>query len=267
MTTPTLHRVDPFTDLAPVGLAELTEESALLTRVDRKYVLPLTTLPALAGALPAGTRRLTIDGRSRFAYRSLYLDTPALDAFHLAAGRRRRRFKVRTRSYCDTGGCWLEVKTRGPRGSTVKQRIEHPDPDGLAAGLPFIRAALSLGGVDAPARLDLRPALVTRYRRVTLHLPDGSRATVDTDLCWSDPGGAEHAGRSAPSGPGPHTTDLPGRLVLETKSVGGAGPLDHLLWRHGHRPARISKYATGLLLLHPDLTGRPWRRTLRRAVH
>jgi hypothetical protein len=240
-------------DLPPIDLAELTADAALMTRVDRKYVLPSSALPGLVDALPDGTRRLTIDGRTDFGYRSVYLDTPELDCFQSAAGRRRRRFKIRTRRYLDSGDCWLEVKTRGARGATVKQRREHPDPDGLAAGLPFVRAVLSEAGVRLPASLDFRPSLVTEYRRTTLHLPDGSRATVDTGLRWSDP---EH----------PVDATLPGRLILETKSGHGAGSLDHTLWQAGHRPDRISKYATGLLLLHPDLTGRPWRRTLRRAA-
>ena len=35
-----------------------------------------------AGAAPGSLRVLEIDGRRRFAYRSTYFDTPALDAFH-----------------------------------------------------------------------------------------------------------------------------------------------------------------------------------------
>lgn len=240
-------------DLAPISLAELTADAELLTRIDRKYVLPVDALAPLLAELPTGTRCLTIGDRQCFGYRSVYLDTGALDAFYSAAGRRRRRFKIRTRSYLDTDSCWLEVKTRGPRGNTVKQRREHPDPEGLAAGLPFVRAALSEAGVQPPEVLDLAPVLVTEYRRTTLHLPDGNRATIDTDLAFSTPCGVDRTG-------------LPRRVIVETKSAHGAGPLDHLLWRSGHRPDRISKYATGLLLLHPDLTGRPWRRTLRRVA-
>ncbi|WP_350669715.1 hypothetical protein, partial [Pseudoalteromonas sp. 43-MNA-CIBAN-0464] len=38
---------------------------------------------------------------------------------------RRRRFKVRTRVYRHSGETWLEVKTRGPRGTTVKDRLPY----------------------------------------------------------------------------------------------------------------------------------------------
>lgn len=238
--------------LPAVGLGELQETAALQTRVDRKYVLPLAALPDLLAALPAGTRRLVIDGRDVFGYESVYFDTPDLDAFRLAAGRRRRRYKVRTRTYCDTGGCWLEVKTRGPRGTTVKDRREHDPaaPAEVGDGLGFVLDALRGGGLPA-GDLDLRPTLTTRYRRRTLLLPDGARTTVDTGLSWHGAAG---------------TATVPAHAVVETKSVAGLSAADRALWALGHRPARISKYATGLVVLDPTLAGRPWRRTLRRTL-
>lgn len=241
-----------YAGLPAVGLGELQGTAALLTRVDRKYVLGLDALPDLLGALPPGTRRLVIGGRDAFGYESVYFDTPDLDAFRRAAGRRRRRYKVRTRTYRDTGGCWLEVKTRGPRGTTVKQRREHDPaaPDAVGDGIAFVRAALRGQGVPA-GDLDLRPTLTTRYRRRTLLLPDGARVTVDTGLEWRGAAG---------------TAAVPAHAVVETKSVAGASAADRALWALGHRPARISKYATGLVVLDPTLADRPWRRTLRRTL-
>lgn len=259
MTTD-LTTADPTTldHLPGVGLDELQLTAALQTRVDRKYVLPVAALPDLLGALPAGTRRLVIDGRDAFGYESVYFDTPELDAFHLAAGRRRRRYKVRTRTYRDTGGCWLEVKTRGPRGTTVKERREH---DAAAAGavgdaLGFVEDTLRRQGLRADG-LDLHPTLTTRYRRRTLLLPDGARTTVDTGLEWHGLELHRAAGSSAA---------VPEHVVVETKSVAGASAADRALWSLGHRPSRISKYATGLVVLDPTLAGRPWRRTLRRTL-
>lgn len=257
---PAEHLAD-VAHLPGVGLDELVETAALQTRVDRKYVLPLPAVPALLAALPAGTRRLVIDGRDTFGYASVYFDTPDLEAFRLAAGRRRRRYKVRTRTYEDTGGCWLEVKTRGPRGTTVKDRREH-DPDACAdldGALDFVAGTLRRHGLDLPdvGTADgpvLAPTLVTRYRRRTLHLPDGARVTVDTGLEWL--GATPDGGAAA----------LPQHAVVETKSVAGASAADHALWALGHRPSRISKYATGLVVLDPALADRPWRRTLRRSL-
>lgn len=250
---PDLPSLAGMADLAPVGLDELNALAALQTRVDRKYVLPLTALAALHDALPAGTRRLVIDDADTFGYESVYFDTPELDAFHLAAGRRRRRFKVRTRTYCDTGGSWLEVKTRGPRGTTVKTRREHDEAGRaeIGEGLPFVRQTLHEQGVHLPHDVTLVPTLTTRYDRRTLFLPDGARLTVDTGLEW-------HGATTA--------VGVPAHAVVETKSTAGACAADRALWTLGHRPTRISKYATGLIVLDPTLSARPWRRTLRRTI-
>jgi len=108
--------------LAPTSLAELNGAAGLLTRVDRKYLVPLERAQELVGGLISEAQVLDIDGRRRFSYASTYFDTPGLEAFMLTARKRRRRFKVRTRTYLDSGLCFLEVKTRGARGTTAQRR-------------------------------------------------------------------------------------------------------------------------------------------------
>jgi hypothetical protein len=53
-----------------------------------------------------------------------------------------------------------------------------------------------------------------------------------------------------------------GKVIMETKSGSAAGPLDRHLWAHGVRPCRISKFATGLAALNPQLPANRWHRTL-----
>ena len=88
--------------LAAVTLAELNAAASLLTRVDRKYLLPVHAAQDLVHAL-GDAQVLQIGRRRSFAYASTYFDTPDLDSYYLAARGRRRRFKVRTRSYLDSG--------------------------------------------------------------------------------------------------------------------------------------------------------------------
>jgi len=250
--------------LAPVTLDELNDTAALQTRRDRKYVLTQDELAELLAALPPA-RVLEIDGARSFAYDSTYFDTPDLDAYHLAATRRRRRFKVRTRTYVDSGSCFVEVKTRAGRGTTVKERQPHDDASHLGVARAFVSARLADAG--APPVPVLTPVLRSRYHRTTLLLDD-ARVTLDTGLVWDlltpdavDPHGDRHTDpvvrRSAAIGE---------RVVVETKTAAGSGPssVDRLLWRAGHRPDRISKYATGLAVLVPDLPDAPWRRLVRR---
>lgn len=235
-------------DLPAIGLAELNASAALLTRVDRKYVLAEADLPALWASLPPDASVLEIDHARAFAYRSTYLDTAGLDAYRASAHARRRRWKVRTRSYA-TGESFLEVKTRRA-ASTVKERIALPTVDPLAGeGTPFVQSRLAGAGIAVDAAA-LHPTLVTTYERTTIHLPgSGSRVTLDSGLVWELPGGEARR-------------HFAGRVIVETKSGSTPSTLDHALWRLGHRPARISKYAVGLALLRPDLPANRWHRLL-----
>lgn len=236
--------------LPAVSLAELNAEAALLARVDRKYVVPAGDLDPLVTGV-RGLRVLEIDGRRVSRYESTYLDTVGLDSWATSAQARRRRWKVRTRVYADTGERWLEVKTRGVRGTTVKERLPHDDAAVTAAADGWVRdrlVAARVHGVDPAA---LVATLHTSYLRTTLLLPDGAgRVTLDRDLRWTSAHGTAEVG------------DV---LVVETKSASaGPGPLDRRLWELGHRPTRLSKYGTGLALLTPDLPGNRWHRVTSR---
>lgn len=242
--------------LEPIPLPDLVAAAALQTRVDRKYVLAREHAAALLDrlpALPAPPRVLEIDGVRAAAYESVYFDTPGLLSYRMAATARRRRFKLRTRAYLDTGDAYLEVKTRGTRSTTVKDRLEHDIADRARLTAPArAYADEALAGLGLPvARLELAPTLITRYRRATLYLPEsGSRATVDTALTWEADDG--------------RTLHLPDSVIVETKSGSRASDLDRLLWRAGHRPATVSKYGTGMAALHPELPANKWARVLRR---
>ncbi|HWS31890.1 MAG TPA: polyphosphate polymerase domain-containing protein [Actinoplanes sp.] len=233
----------------PITLAELTATAELQTRTDRKYVLPLAEAEALMSRLDPGTRVLEIGGERTFRYRSVYFDTPDLISFRLTAYKRRRRFKVRTRTYLDSSLCWLEVKTEGYRGGTVKDRLPYriEDQDTVEPGRWFVDDIL--GASESPR--ELTPTLLTHYRRTTFCQATGdSRLTVDVDLVWTGTDGRE--------------LGLPDVAVVETKTGSAASAADRLLWASGHRPTSISKYATGLTALQPGLPDVRWRRLKRR---
>jgi hypothetical protein len=239
----------PLDDLRPVGLDELAAVDDLQVRRDRKYLLTFAAVEGfLAGiADPGSAGALTIAGARSFRYESVYFDTVDLASYLGAARRRPHRFKVRTRSYLDTVQCTLEVKTRDPRSRTVKHR--HPYDIDLRSeltsiGRQFVASILR----SAPTAEWLHPTLTTAYRRATILLP-GARATVDIGLTWERPDGA--------------ATALGHLALVETKTPGPPCALDRMLWQAGHRPVGISKYATGLAALRPDLPANKWNRILR----
>lgn len=236
--------------LRPVSLAELDEAASLLDRVERKYVVPADAVTAMLADHADRLRVLDIDGRQSFAYESCYFDTPELDSYRGAALARRRRFKVRTRTYADAGVSLLEVKTRDGRGRTVKHRrpIDHGERSRVPVELrSFVDAASGVDGVGAR----LVEILGSRYHRTTLLDPvGGARVTLDSGLVCLAPDG--------------RYTHLGGDLVLETKSPGAATVIDRWLWAHRIRPAKISKFGSGLAALHPELSSNKWHRTLGR---
>ena len=246
-------------DLPGTTLATVLSQAALQTRVDRKYLLGADQLPVVLGGVEGRLQVLRIDTRQGFGYHSTYFDTPGLEAFHRAGQGRRRRFKVRTRVYRDSGEAWLEVKTRGPRGATVKDRMPYDLADAgrlTPAAREFVAQTLAARGVDGIDVAVLAPSLHTGYVRTTLLLSDRlatSRATVDTGLTWCRAGG------------GP-ALSVPDRVIVETKGGTAPSSLDRALWREGVRPARISKYGAGLAVVDDTLPALKWHRLLNQSI-
>lgn len=237
--------------LPTTSLEHIIATADLQTRVDRKYLVPPEVFAHVLARLDGRMKVLDIDGRRLFQYESVYFDTPELLAYHQHVGGRRRRFKVRTRTYVDSAQSMLEVKTAGGRDETIKDR--HPYQLDERYGLnPWAREVVGgrLGDAALARRLEL--SLVSRYHRATLVEPaTGSRLTCDVDLDFEDR-------RQRRSGP----DDL---VLIESKTTGAASLADRTLWRLGHRPATVTKYCVGLGLLHPQLRANRWNRTLRAA--
>ena len=202
------HELHNLTNLEQISLDDMNARAAMLTRVDRKYVVPTDCLDELLALMNPATQILEIGGKIEQRYASCYFDTPELHSFMDTAHKRRRRYKVRTRSYLDSE-------------------------------LAF------LGRVDS-----LVPVLSGTYTRSTLLMADGQgRATIDTDLNWDLWG---------------HELQAPHIAIIETKSGAAPSELDRLLWANRIRPSRISKYATAMALLTPDMQTNRWTRVIDR---
>lgn len=236
--------------LVPISLAEVIERAALLTRTDRKYIVPHALVPPLTQLWDRqGVRVVDVNNNRCVSYESVYFDTPTNDSYERTLTRRRHRYKVRTRTYADSGDTFLEVKTRDGRGATVKDRIPHAsrthlDPDSCA----FIRSVLAARGVTRPPR-QLAPVVFSTYQRTTV-TDLTMRVTLDTELTWHHPNGRRY--------------DAGDIVILETKTPGHPSTTDRWLWQHGVRPTTISKFATGRAALDPTLPAHRWNRTLTR---
>ncbi len=237
---------------APITLPEVLTVAELQTRVDHKYLVRSSDFAALAGKVADTHRVLTIDGLRLFRYESTYFDTPGLDCYRDHVRNRRKRYKIRTRTYLDSQECLFEVKLEGPRESTVKKRDRHACHQRhliTEQARRFLSTTLSTNDIAVPAE-SLRPVLTTAYRRTTFVDPrGGNRITCDVALTCS--------------GDDSTATANPDHVLVETKSTGRASPVDQLLREHGVRPVSISKYCVGLAALNPALPSNRWHRVLK----
>lgn len=232
-----------------VDLEELDRTASLQTRFDRKYLISERTGIELLNDLSSEVAVLRIAGSAVFRYSTVYYDTPELDSFMSTAHRRRHRFKVRIRSYLDSGLTVLEVKRRGRRGETIKVRFD----DQPLTGDNLSRHAMAFVDeiLDRPRLSErLRPTLQTLFDRTTLlDYSDGSRSTLDRKITLATPDGA--------------TVVLSDHSILETKSVGAATEADRWMWARGQRPVSFSKFCIGMALNYPSLPANKWNRVLR----
>lgn len=235
-----------------VSLEDLQAAAALRTRVDRKYVTDWETLAAVLGALSETHRVLEIAGRRVFRYENVYFDSADLGAFRAHLQGRRRRYKVRSRHYVDSGMRTFEVKLKGRRGETVKHQLPYGDSD-LGHITDAARRFLVDRLGDAYPRLvlpELAPTLRNRYRRLTLTC-GAERLTCDFGLDYVA-AGARARGLD------------PRFVIVESKSALGPATADRHLRRLGVQPVACSKYCVGIGLLRDDVKVNDIRWLLRR---
>ncbi len=242
-------------DLFPgADLEEVNARAGLQTRIDSKYLITPAAYATLVARLAEDDdwSVLEINGRRQFQYISTYFDTPDLLTYRQHRQGRRRRFKIRTRQYADTGDCAFEIKLEGAREATSKQRMPYDREHAVRlTGEARLFLEDVLRGAHRMSPPDrLAPTATTNYLRYTLAQRSGAaRLTFDTGLVCSSPRGRIEA--------------LP-LWAVESKSTGDGSGADRLLWSLGVRPLRISKYCLAIGALTPELAANPWSRAMRR---
>lgn len=243
-----------------ITLEEVMRSAKLTTRTDKKYLLPAELLAETLAEVE-GIRILEIERRRHFSYSSLYFDTAAHDSYWGAAGKRRKRWKLRRRLYHESGLQRLELKTRNARGRTVKDQLTLPAEQSWHADLSgeeylWACQAMATRGIDADVLAGCKQNVESHYVRHTYVSDEGVRLTVDANLELGD----------ARSEESPRCILNPRLVVAEVKSPRGNSAIDRLLWRHGVRPIRISKFALAAVATNPELAGNRWHRALQQCV-
>lgn len=242
------------TPFASINLEALNAKEAMLERLDHKYVVDAGVLFEAIPHLLEHFDILEINHRRSFIYETCYFDDEQLsNYFHHHQGRR-QRVKVRTRHYLDNGSCFLEMKLKDTRGSTVKKRLIY-DIDKYGTldnqALEYLENSHQ-EHYQRPFDRMLCPQLEMTYRRITLVAHIGNeRMTIDSDICF---------------GKGEQAYLVPQQtFIIETKSNHGRGFADRVLRQlHQHPTNKCSKYCLGMILTGQVLRANNFKPTLRK---
>jgi hypothetical protein len=219
-----------------ISLEELNAKAEMLERLDNKYIIGLDKLDAALQAVADDFDILDIGGQRAFTYRTCYYDDAEQRAYYDHHQRRRKRCKVRVRTYVDAGLHYLEVKVIEPRATTSKSRLR-------LAARPIALDQTCLNFVDechrnaygTPFSKVVNPVLIVQYKRITLVAKEGGeRLTIDTHVRFTGAGRNRAVDDTV--------------CIIETKSARGNGVADKIFRSfHAQPTGRVSKFCIGMV--------------------
>lgn len=214
------------------GLSDLNN-AELMDRVDTKFVLPRALLPDLLDSMQADYSMLEIEGKRCFRYLNGYYDTDDYSFYAAHHNGKLNRYKVRCRTYVDSGTSYLEVKFKNNRMRTNKRRIKVSSASQAITptSLGFMRDC----GLERPS--DLVKVQLSGYQRIALANEEkGERLTIDLNLDFND----THRHKS-------HWNIGPW-IVVELKQGNHNRRSAFFQWAKLHRirPCSFSKYCMGV---------------------
>ncbi len=229
--------IAPF---APISLDGM-EGVKLMNRIDTKYAVPLSVLPAILKAAREDYYAQEIDGKRIAAYDTVYYDTDGLDMYLRHHDRQLVRQKIRVRQYVDSDLTFLEIKRKNNKGRTKKKRITVPGFE-LSATTKGVgkKEWLVEDFVAAKSRYrwqELSPRLRTTFHRITLvNKAKTERLTIDLGLEWENIRSHE-------------VMTYPELVIIELKRDGNIpSRMTDIMLSLRIKPLKISKYCIGTAL-------------------
>jgi hypothetical protein len=222
-------------DFNPIGL-DGTMNVRFMSRIDTKYVFPVSKLPILLGNVKSFYHILEIDKQRDFTYRTVYFDTPELLFYKQHVTGKLNRNKVRVRTYEANSLTFLEVKHKSNKGVTSKTRMpkKDNDPEYNEKSHNFLRGLIE---TDTDT---LKAMITTGSTRITLvNLSKAERITIDYNILWDNLRGER--------------IEMPFLAIAEIKNGKSTSqsPFFQQLKKLGIRRTGFSKYAVGMSMLYP----------------
>ncbi len=216
----------------PISLSEMDSVS-LMDRQDTKFAAPESELLAILSKLKKDYFVLDINDNRISTYSSLYFDTVDNDNYVQHHKGRSNRYKLRYRSYVESGISFFEVKFKSNKGRTIKKRIKKSKIN-LQLDSEDIEHLNNCSNLD--------PALLTAsiwidFRRITLVSKDfKERVTIDVDLTYKNISDDKNI-------------NCPGLIIIEVKQPKFTRNSVVISVLHEFKifPMRISKYCLGII--------------------
>jgi len=241
------HQVAAFT---PISLAEM-DSVKLMNRVDTKFLIGIYQLNVLLDKALEHYRIVEIDGVRITPYSTIYFDTEDAQMYMMHHNGKLNRYKIRMRSYIDSGISFLEIKNKSNKGRTSKKRIGITPAQFEQMNLEqneheFIHKIFN-------QHFSLVPQLQILFHRITLvdkNLTE--RVTLDTRLSFQNIADGEC-----------HSAE--GLVIVEMKQDGANSSyfkkyLDELRIN----AASMSKYCMGMVMVNPNFKANRFKNKLRK---
>jgi hypothetical protein len=219
----------------PIGL-DGTINVMLMSRIDTKYVFPVSKLTCLLHNVKPFYYVLEIAQQREFNYRTVYFDTPELLFYKQHVTGKLSRDKVRVRTYEANSLTFLEVKHKSNKGVTSKTRMPKKEDDPAY----YEKSHAFLNGLIETDSHSLKAMITTGSTRITLvNLSKDERITVDFNILWNNLRG--------------DIIEMPFLAIAEIKNGKSTSqsPFFQHLKKLGIRSSGFSKYAVGMSLLYP----------------
>lgn len=224
-----------LTSFEPISLPEL-DQVQLLDRTDTKYIFHIDQLRDILTQSQNEYKVLTIEGKQYGHYETRYLDTPDYSLYTNHHNGRCNRYKVRFRTYLDSGQSFFEIKFKSNKGRTVKSRMRLRETQ---HSLSRETSGFLENKTDLKADL-LAEAIQINYNRITLvNKSLTERLTIDFDMTY-------RIDREKHS--------LPNLVIAEVKQQrNGRSPFRTLMQEEHIQSLSISKYCLGIASFVPDV--------------
>ena len=180
--------LDHISNFDTINLEQLNATASFLDRIEAKFVLNLSQLPAVIEDFKQHFYILEIAWTKLFSYDSVYMDTKDYKFYNQHQDKQKTRTKIRTRLYEDSNLAFFEFKQRSGK-TTRKFRYEYGAQNhwklNKEAKSFFNWVYQSMYG--STLKEPISPAIWTQYKRLTfVSKTTAERVTIDLNVVLRD---------------------------------------------------------------------------------